>query len=808
MNEIEYRVKNVSKDIFMFLLHKYSKNFEYIKTEKTINTIYSNTDEKYSSIVNVKYYDEQTILTYKKKRYNQQYYNNYDINGKLHNILLEESKETFINFNYSTSFKMVLIRIKQRLIFKINDDWYIHMTCVHNDKELSNNNNTIVKFFDNFELYNKNFINDYIKTDIYIDSYEVEIENDPKNSMLFENAKQNTDSLLSICEIYKDKLDEMYNIMYNTDNSYYNHNRLSFRTFINQPISLNNQIYNEKTGNEKFNNWYITNKLDGERVLLYLNYKKLFLKFSRKNVNINLKHYNNYVIIMLDAEYYKDTVYVFDVLYFNEPVFRLSYTERIKLFDGLKKITNELSKDDVNIEYKSIDFINNNNAKTSLKELINKHYTNSKYKNDGLIFSSSMSDYYNTINIKWKPPENNSIDVYLKLIKFDNVKNKYEYHIYTKINFSQKRFNITHKNDYLININNGTYMIFKPMINQQDYRFYYHDKNLNEKIVEITKNLKTWEWVYVLTRTDKVDPNNYDTCESIYTGLYNPLTLEKLINPDFTDIYFKTYIKSDVKNWNNMVKYQLLKFIEPNKTILDLGSGRGNDYYKYINYNVNEIIFIDEDVNAFQDFVERRITQQHNKSNRQYQNAKKPNVYLILEDLKTDYDVLLKKIYYKTEITAVDYIVINMSIHYFTYTGKLTNNLSNLVSSLLKTGGFVFITMFDGKEVYNLLKENNGSWITDKYHIELVDHYSTKMPEYSNYMKIKVKLPFSNEELYEEHLIDVDHLILTINKTKKFTTRLYKKFSDFNDTNNLTNKLTEDDKIFIKLYSAIILEIK
>jgi hypothetical protein len=134
-----------------------------------------------------------------------------------------------------------------------------------------------------------------------------------------------------------------------------------------------------------------------------------------------------------------------------------------------------------------------------------------------------------------------------------------------------------------------------------------------------------------------------------------------------------------------------------------------------------------------------------------------------------------------------------------------------MISSLLKKDGYFIFTSFNGKEIFNLLKDLkiNESWsiVEDneiKYKIQ--KRYDTTKFEKCG-QKIGVLLPFSKNELYEEELVNLDYLnsiFQSVNLKKVIT-------GSFNPNNiskelqvkfpSFIYELSDGDKSFVNLYS-------
>lgn len=815
LNEFEIKIKSDKNiDIIFESIKQYCDDtYELIGNEKSVNLLMSigNNSKILKNVIKKTLYNDKcekindNDVFYIKQRIASRYVSDaYEHNNIPVNLNLTFSTEQIIRYyEISNGF----YRIKDRLSYKISDEWRIDLTLVKNVTDFKELNLLITLFFKKFDV--KNFMN----RKNHIDSYEIEIEYTGKEHIDLEIIKDKLDYLLSFINVYKNQLRELNYLL--TDS--YSNTKLTFQNIVNQAITLDKYKY---YGNiYKFDNYLITEKLDGERMLLFIMYTNIYLIYGNKKIQRKTNVNNTNIIIALDCEYFMneddiDDIYIFDVLYYDDTkVHKLGYVERLKYFEKCKKITDDI--DEYNIIYKEFEQINNTSKDSNIETLVHKYYTNkiknSKYNIDGIIFSEPLNNYYNTHNYKWKPVEYNSIDFYA--IKYDqhnmNGDITYLYKLYVKVNINYiKKINIDKRN--IINIENEQYtfhLLFTPSIQQNDYVFESKRNDLDNKIIELKKNLSTWKWELLRVRDDKKTANHLYTAEQIYMNYYNPLELEMLYNSSDINIhYFKTNEKNDViisyLKWNNKVKFEMYEtYLKNINILLDLGAGRGADINKYSIYNIKNVIMTDNDIMALHEVIVDRKQTTSKSSNIKYL----PNIYTIKLDLTDNYLDLYRVINNKTAFNKVDAIMISLAIHYFAFTDSLLENLINLIDTMLTSKGIVIISLLNGKKVFDLLKKNNGEWKVspNKYHIEFTNK-QTKYNKFNKYIDINIQLPFSQNELYTEKLLDIDYII-RIFKNHKMIVRDSRSFIDFDIKDVILN---DDDKQYVELYHMILFQKK
>ena len=180
-------------------------------------------------------------------------------------------------------------------------------------------------------------------------------------------------------------------------------------------------------------------------------------------------------------------------------------------------------------------------------------------------------------------------------------------------------------------------------------------------------------------------------------------------------------------------------------------------------------------------------------------------LYTIQLDLKTNYLDIFDIVYNKTNIKKVETVIINHALHYFAYTDSLLENIINYINMVIESNGKIIITIMNGRKVFDLLKKNNNEWkiSPNKYFIEFTNR-EKNINEFNRYIDINLKLPFSNNEIYTEKLMDINHIIKNF-KRNKFLLIEHKNFLDFK-INNIT--LEEDDEKWVGLYDLLILQKK
>lgn len=570
----------------------------------------------------------------------------------------------------------------------------------------------------------------------------------------------------------------------------------SFKQLGNNPLALNKLNFTNDVL-QNIENYYITDKSDGERVFLMINNTESKIIFSNSVLKIDLVMDSEYIF---DCEYINNTVYIFDVIIFKgKNVSNNNFKIR---HDIILKFENPSIKKKI---FYPLDIQTYQNKLISLY----KYNKIAEYNTDGIIFTNITSNYKDTLNYKWKPVEYLTID----FLAVKDTSNSNNYILMVGITDKMfKQFGIKLQNNYSelikslpFKTNNEYFPI--PFYNSIAEVYTFNSKlDIHGHIVELSYIIDKKEWKFHRIRTDrdielktgKYFGNNYKIAELTLMSILNPLLLKDMISPKFllSDSYFQKDNSEykNVRKFNNYVKKMLIsKFSGP---MIDLASGRGGDLNKYVNITEN-LLMIEIDKNAIEELI-----------NRKYNILTKSDIGLNLSvlclDLNTNYKKNIETVeslsYNKFIKNKVPTIFCHFAFHYFVSNSDMANNIISFISHFLQTNGSFIITIFDGSKVFNLLNQNNGKWKEDKYYIKFSKSVKSNIFKGLGTM-IKVKLPFS-EKLYEESLIDLFALDTIFKKHKMFR----KEELNFANINFNNQSFSESDKKFISLYKYVIYE--
>jgi len=299
-------------------------------------------------------------------------------------------------------------------------------------------------------------------------------------------------------------------------------------------------------------------------------------------------------------------------------------------------------------QYKDIlDNINVAKADTKIFQCcLNLYNTEYEYNIDGLIFTPRNlfageepgskpkfnGRWYRSF--KWKPPEENTIDFKVKimkdnddsskdLVKINSDGKKYKTLI-LYIGYSSEKHNSYNSmrvlNENIVYEKKFTSIEFFPTnpyskdacyapIEIEDGNIYtLDDKNIikDDMIIECKYNDKNGIFIWTPMRVrDNLTPNDYITANNVWNCIHNPVTLDmitsgKATQNDEFDIYYnnnnrrKERVCTPMYDLHSYIKKKIItEYISGSNNLLDTSVGKGGDLNHWINANVNMIVGID-----------------------------------------------------------------------------------------------------------------------------------------------------------------------------------------------------------------------
>lgn len=589
-------------------------------------------------------------------------------------------------------------------------------------------------------------------------------------------------------------------------------------------------------------NYYITDKADGIRAVGMCEGTKGFI------VSDVLRTYDTNIelaVTIVDAELVNETLYIFDAIIVDGlDISQLGFEQRLLMLD---KAAIELQKVGINAEVKPYVHVSDTELENHIKSI---YFRKRPYEIDGIIFVKPGDSFISTKSYKWKKIEDNTIDFLVKKAPKNIIGQKpylvkENYTIYFLfVGISHDLFNALglHRcvgyndifDDAKLTVGGIYFPIqFSPSNAPLAYIYYHPDSSIldiENNIVEFRciKNCSAnegplIEWQPIRIRKDRQKDlesktyygNDYKIAEITWINYMDPFPLEHLWLNVSSDDYFaanKTGMYHAQTSVLSFLKNERIMSYSHYNWIIDIGSGKGQDLGRYFNAKIKNLIAIDNDKASLSELVRRKFTFAQDKTKKH----NSTNVYVILTDMTTDYEVILPKIYdvISIPVNHIDVIICNLSIHYYIYNYDLLSNYIKFVCNLIKLNGQLVITCFFGDAIFKLLSnlEENQTWTI--YEHEVVKYsikklYSSKTLEQMG-QKIGVVLPFSNGEYYEEYLVNISYLT---NELKKYGFKLLSKtpvseiISDFTLKNpSVASNLSKDDIKYLSLYGEVVFQ--
>lgn len=467
---------------------------------------------------------------------------------------------------------------------------------------------------------------------------------------------------------------------------------------------------------------------------------------------------------------------------------------------------------------------------------------------DGIIASKPGDTYKDTLNYKWKPYELNTIDFLavkcpdsmLGPIPYEVVAGKTLYLLFVGISHTYREqlgMGLLAKYKQMFQASSSYYPIqFSPSYDPLAYIYYDADPNLHHKIVELslslsleTKDKPTWKFHRI--RDDRKMSatyygNNFRTAELTYLNYIDKFPFDQLYNP--AGAYFEANA-AGIHSAPNKYKRWIISNVFKNnlyaaKWVIDLAAGRGADLNRYKEIKVSHVLFVDVDATAISELISRKFTARPKQQIKRgagnqpldlekiiTKDVRGMTIHTLVADLKTPSDDLIARTYqYGLNTGIVDGIVCNFALHYMCDSVENLRNLLIFVSRMLKRGGVFYVSVMNGKAIFDLLSTINygESWIVRENDVpkyELKKMYDDKkLAKTGQY--IHVRLPFT-AELVPEPLCNIENLIteaarvgLSVEINDNMASHL-DKFSKLD--RNIYDQLTADDKQYIGLFSSL-----
>ena len=354
-----------------------------------------------------------------------------------------------------------------------------------------------------------------------------------------------------------------------------------------------------------------------------------------------------------------------------------------------------------------------------------------------------------------------------------------------------------------------------------------NDGNTIECMYDFKKE-KQFRWVPKKARYNKT-PNAFMTAMGAWKLINNPITTKMILNKEkanMTEDYYNKQQSTESKSmrhFHNFVKEEIIKRglkgpsskssqsmrkskktlekedlslnIISNKSVLDLGGGRGGDFFKYKTNGANKLILMDISPDNIYN-VEKGAAVRIMKSSfgNQYFKSFISNSMLILGDMSKNIangdaaldnlnkyylDILYGRIkpksgklsrMFNVGINGFDLVVCNLAIHYMFKSKDILHNFLENVQQNLVSKGYFIGTFLDGNEIIKSLKDKTkieGYHKKTKKLVWSIEKVNPKddLFEDNNFINQRI-IAYMDTFMKptEEYLVDIDFLEKEANK--------------------------------------------
>lgn len=602
---------------------------------------------------------------------------------------------------------------------------------------------------------------------------------------------------------------------------------LGMKQLSNQVQELNKNIFVQNVL-PNITEYYITPKLDGKRTLIYAaNGKVCAINDTVTELTENKEYLDS--IYVFDTEFYNGWYYIFDVLVWDRHVITEDvFAKRISHFAEAKTRFKTI------IKIKAFKPLTHT-FKEQIAEMLQK--SQELYEIDGIVLTP-MNEKYNEMTVyKYKPPEKLTIDFLIKrcpqkligLKPFEKRDGATLYLLFCGISFDMfKKFRmelIDRYEDIFPNLNKMHLPRYFPIQfdpSERKYNYlYYHNltdgdtKDLSDSVGEFTYDMKTQQWKLLRVREDRdievkrgnYFGNNFKIAEIIWMNIIDPLIIEQMDYKGYFEEHDNDAFRP-VRSYNSFVKSTTLKSLcdeKSSKWVIDLACGKGQDLFRYAAQEIENVLFVDNDIVALQELIERKysLLSEHKRGVHSQQSPM--NILVKRLDLTRPYAESMRAIedsYFGLPKCGVGVVVCNFALHYFMSTKKTAKNIFTMISRYLVVGGSFIFTCFSGKAILQRL--NGGlEWKKGQYHIKTAAPLIALQP-YGQ--EIDVLLPFSSGKFYSEYLVNIESVkedMQSLHMQMEFD----RDFASFLPLYARQNKrghdsLNADDIEFMSLYSV------
>lgn len=495
-----------------------------------------------------------------------------------------------------------------------------------------------------------------------------------------------------------------------------------------QPVPLKSKLTQE---------YSVSLKLDGLRKLIFVKDSKIYALDSKNRVVFIGKTILNFDNSIFDCEEYQGIYYIFDTIFHCGKDLRQDNSYHLK-----KRLEIVKSFATPALRHTVLQKEHHFNIKNYSKLL-----ENSAFKNDGLIFTPTGTNYplnskdFKAIPLKWKKAELNTIDFLVK-----------------KKSEGTLELHVIDDNKKLIPFEVPEF----PGINVLKQENSFQDGSILECMFDTDDNT----FKIVKARPDKIKPNHVSVALDNFGLIVNPFDLESCSAARNETYFF------DMRRFHNYIKRVLLDTYSVKNGKgghLDLACGKGGDIFKWGDSSI-------------------RYVQGYDICNKSVTEANQRNAKFIEKPIykNMDYNFLTKDL--SKEIIQTDNVFDSAScffaIHYFFKDeASLYNILRN--TKKLKIGGHFMLSCFCSEQL-----EKTGNLSNSKFKIEAEGVSDSK---FGRKLNVFLQDTVLNEKT-TEYIVDYPYFIKTLESVgfQLVETKLFEEYyDDWAKNNNGLNSLSK-----------------
>jgi len=361
---------------------------------------------------------------------------------------------------------------------------------------------------------------------------------------------------------------------------------------------------------------------------------------------------------------------------------------------------------------------------------------------------------------------------------------------------------------------------------------YFHDEvagSIDGKVIELLcvgkcEGGDLLEWRFERVREDRAREikrsyfgNDYRVAVLTWiVSSVDPFPFEELWKPSSS--YFATQKLSIYNTQTACMSFvksrriQSLRSVDnprkPPQWVADMAAGKGQDLFRYIEAGVANLLAVERDSAALAELIRRRFDSRRSAA----RHAQKPmRLFTLHVDLKSPW-AELKAGSDRMRVPAVDHIVMNLALDYFTDTLDSLTNLLDLFAAMVRPGGSVAFLVPYGERIHAKLAGVRPGESWDLRQDEAVKYSIRRMYESEELQdvgqKIAVRHPFSDGAYYEEFLVNTEFLTRQMVDLRGFRKEIVvgvdAHISEFESSGGRREAVSAIDREYLGLYAEAV----